>query len=159
MLYLPSLLANVHANKINIFVSNRADQPASLSQTAQTNGLTWYKYSSSHLVLLSLISSLVKSRRRKHDKRFKIYQLFRLQSLWENHEGRQIVVFRTTQEDEMAYVNAEIRLFWNLGVVYFNFLKCSFDDNLANIRCNISILIDSLSGASCNQHEQFASFV
>ena len=37
--------------------------------------------------------------------------------------------------------------------------ECSFDDNLANFRCNIGILIDSLSGASCNLHKQVSSFI
>ena len=37
--------------------------------------------------------------------------------------------------------------------------KCSFDDNLANFCCNIGILIDSLSGESCNMREQVSSFI
>ena len=47
-----------------------------------------------------------------------------------------------------------------LGVLFiYSQTECSFDENLANFRCNIGILIDSLSGASCNLREQVASFV
>ena len=37
--------------------------------------------------------------------------------------------------------------------------RCSFDGSIANFHRNIGILVDSLSQASCNLHEQVAQFI